>query len=61
MVYNEKETYVLLQIDEFQRNISTLQDAKKLLDDEKGSWVAERTALKNEVHNVFSVFLSFTC
>ena len=31
------------------KEITSLQDARKLLEEEKGSWVAEKIALKNEV------------
>ena len=38
-----------LQLKDFQKEKSSLQSAMKLLDDDKGTWVAEKTALKNEV------------
>jgi len=47
-LYGEAES-LKVKIKEFEIQISSLQDSRKSLEEEKGSWVAERIALNNEI------------
>lgn len=49
-------TVFWLQFTEFLKEFKSLKDAKKLLEDEKGGFTAEKTALKSEVGFLIDVF-----
>ena len=42
----------LPQAKQLEQDVGPLQQSKKLLEEEKGSWVAEKTALKSEVSGI---------